>query len=366
MTALWLRLQALFQREALDHDFDAEAAAHLDVATDEYLRRGLPLPEARRRARLEFGSIQAAKDAHREAGGLPLVGALAFDVRLALRGLRRDWTYTLASVAMLALALALNTTVFTVTDAMLFRGYPGVPRSHELVFLQEHDRQGRCGISYADAGDWQAQARSLQGLALIGGRTVALRDTERHPMDLRVTTIGANLFALLQVQPALGRDFNAADATIGARPVLMLSDRLWQARFGGRADVVGALVQVDGAPAEIIGVMPPGFEFPMAATDGLWMPIVPTPDLLRRGLTPGGFTAAARLKDGVTIAEARAELAALNRGLEATYPNTNRGLVPSVVDHAQFTSGADARVIWSSLWAAAGLVLSSPAPMSPT
>jgi predicted permease len=283
--------------------------------------------------------------------------SLAFDVRLALRGLRRDWTYTLASVAMLALALALNTTVFTVMDAMLFRGYPGVPRSHELVFLQEHDRQSRCCISYADAVDWQTQAGSFQGVALIGGRTVALRDAEGRQMDLRVTTVGANLFGLLQVRPALGRDFNAADATVGARPVLMLSDRLWQARFGGRADVVGALVHVDGAPAEVVGVMPPGFEFPMAATDGVWMPIVPTPDLLRRGLTPGGFTAAARLRNGVTLAQARTELEAINRQLEVAYPDTNRGLVPSVIDHAQFTSGADARVIWGSLWVAAGLVL---------
>ena len=134
-----------------DRDFDDEAAAHLDLATDEFVRQGLPVSKARRRARLEFGSTQAAKDAHREARGVPWLESLAFDARLALRGLRRDWTYALASVAMLALALALNTTVFTVMDAMLFRGYPGVPWSHELVFLQEHDRRGMCCISYADA-----------------------------------------------------------------------------------------------------------------------------------------------------------------------------------------------------------------------
>jgi predicted permease len=258
---------------------------------------------------------------------------------------------------MLALALALNTTVFTVMDAMLFRGFPQVPRSRELVFLQEHDRLGRCCLSYADVGDWQARATPFQGIAPVGGQSVAFRDTQGRPMDLRVTTVGASLFGLLGVPPALGRDFTAADAVPGARPVVMLSDRLWQGRFGGRPEVVGSLVRVDDTPAEIVGVMPPEFEFPMAATDGLWMPIVPTPDLTRRGLTPGGFTAAARLRDGVTLPEARAELEAINRQLEVAYPETNRGVVPSVVDHAQFTSGADARVIWGSLWAAAGLVL---------
>ena len=283
--------------------------------------------------------------------------ALAFDVRLALRGLRRDWTYALVSVATLALALTLNATVFTVMNAMLFRGFPQVRQSDQLVFLQEHDRLGQCCLSYADVGDWQAQAHSFQGMAIVGGRSAAFRDGQGRPMDLRLTTVGANVFGLLGVPPALGRDFTAADALPGARPVVMLSNRVWQARFGGRADVVGSIVQVDGAPAEIAGVMPVGFEFPMAATGGLWMPVVPGPDLLRRGLTPGGFTAIARLNDGVTLAEARAELEAINRGLEAAYPETNRGLVPSAVDHAQFTSGADARIIWGSLWGAACLVL---------
>ena len=294
---------------------------------------------------------------HRDARGIPWVEALAFDVRLALRGLRRDWTYALASMGMLALALSLNTTVFTVMDAMLFRGFPQVPRNHQLVFLQERDRLGRCCLSYADVEEWQTQAQSFQGIAPVGGLSVAFRDGQGRPMDLRVTTVGANLFGLLGVPPARGRDFTSADAVAGARPVVMLSDRLWQARFGGRADVVGSLVQVDHTPAEIVGVMPAGFEFPLAETDGLWMPIVPTPDLMRRGLTPGGFTAAARLRDGVTLPEARAELEAINRGLEAVYAETNRGVVPTVVDHAQFTSGADARIIWGSLWAAAGLVL---------
>jgi predicted permease len=357
MAGLWSRIRALGQRNALDRDFEEEAAAHLELAADEYVRRGLPPAEARRRARLDFGSPAAARDAHRDARGLPWLEAFALDARLALRGLRRDWTYALASVAMLALALALNTSVFTVMDAMLFRGFPGVPRSHELVFLQEHDRLGLCCISYADAADWQAQAQSFQGVTLVGGVSVAFRDAEGRAMDLRVTTVGTNLFRLLGVPPARGRDFTAADGAPGARPVVMLSNRLWHARFGGAAEVVGSLVQVDDAPAEIIGVMPPNFEFPMAASDGLWMPIVPTPDLLRRGLTPGGFTAAARLRDGVTLPEARAELEAINRQLEQAYPETNRGVVPSIVDHAQFTSGADARVIWGSLWAAASLVL---------
>jgi putative ABC transport system permease protein len=281
--------------------------------------------------------------------------AIAFDIRLALRGLRRDWTYGLASIAMLALALALNATLFTVMDAVLFRGFRHVQRNDQLVFLQERDRLGRCCLSYADFEEWQAQTQSFQGMARIGGVSVALRDGQGRPMDLRATTVDANLFSLLGVPPALGRDFGPADAAAGAAPVVMLTHRFWHNRLAGRPDIVGSVVQIDGAPAEIVGVMPEGFEFPEAATDGLWIPI--RTEAFARGLTVGGFTAAARLRDGVALPDARAELEALNRGLEQAYPETNAGLVPTAVDYAQFISGADARVIWGSLWAAACLVL---------
>src|SRR5262245_25142094 len=243
---------------------------------------------------------------------------------------------------MLALALALNATVFTVMDAMLFRGFPHVQRNDQLLFLQERDRLGRCCISYADFDDWHAQARSFQAMALVGGVSVALRDGQGRPMDLRVTTVDVNLFTLFGVPPALGRDFTPADAAPDAAPVLMLSHRMWHGRLAGRPDIVGSMVQIDGAPAEIVGVMPEGFAFPEATSDAVWMPIVRTPDVFGRGLTSGGFTAVARLRAGVTAQEARAELEAINRGLEGTYPETNRGLVPTAVDYAQFTSGADA------------------------
>lgn len=360
MTALrrlWARLRALPRAAALDRDFDDEAQAHLTLAIDDLVAQGLSRPEAERRARLAFGSMATAREAHRDARGMPWAEALAFDVRLAVRGLRRDWPYALASVAMLALALGLNATIATVTDALLFRGAPQVPGSHEIVYLQEHDAIGRCCLSYADVGDWQARARSFEGIAPIGGGPVAVRDDHGRTLDLGAAPVGTNLFGLLGVPPAQGRDFTAADALPGARPVLLLSDRIWRTRFGGRADIVGAEVRINGQPGQIVGVMPPGFEFPMAASGGVWLPLVPSADTARRGLTPGAFTAVGRLRDGVSLAQARAELEAINLALAVAYPDTNRGLVPSAADHAQFSSGVDARVIWGSTWIAACLVL---------
>ena len=99
-------------------------------------------------------------------------------------------------------------------------------------------------------------------------------DGQGRPMDLRVTTVDPNLFALFGVPPALGRDFTAADAAPGSLPVLMLSHRMWLTHFAGRADIIGSVVHINGMPAQIVGVMPEGFAFPEVFSEALWMPIV--------------------------------------------------------------------------------------------
>jgi putative ABC transport system permease protein len=351
------RLAALFRRDALDADFEDEAAAHISLAVDEYVRRGLPAAEAERLARQRFGSIASAKEAHRDARALPWIEGWFFDVRQSLRGLCRDWTFTLPLVAMLALALGLNATVFTVMDAMLFRGFPYVHENQGLVYMQERSRPGECCLSYADFEDWRTQATSFEGLAFVGGQAIALRDGSGPATDMRAITVSANLFALLGVQPMLGRDFLAADEEPGMTRVALLTHRLWETRFAARADVVGSVFHVNGEPVTVVGVMPPRFEFPMAASGDLWMPVSRGPALLARGLSTGAFMAVARLRDDVTLDEARAELRAINRGLETAYPDTNRGLVPTAIAYAELTSGADARLIWGSLWIGACLVL---------
>ncbi len=286
-----------------------------------------------------------------------LSDSIVFEITFACRGLRRDWPYAAASVAMLAIALTLNATVYSVMDAVLFRGFPQVQRNDQLLYIQEHDRIGRCCISYADVRDWQQHVTSFQEMALVGGTSVALRDASGRATDMRITTVDPNLFHLLGVAPALGRDFIAADANAGAATVLILSDRAWRARFGARPDIVGSSVQIDGRPAQVVGVMPEGFEFTESITDGVWMPIVTAPEVMTRGLTPGGFTAVARLRDGVSRRTALAELQALADDLAASYPASNRDLRPTAVDYAQFISGDDARAIWGSMWAGACLVL---------
>ena len=351
----WARFVAVFKKRGLDEEFDDEVRSHIALATEDYVQRGVPPAEAQRLARTRFGAIEASRDAHRDSRGLPWLEGLFYDLRFALRGLRRDGAFTLAAIAMLALAIGLNVTVFTVMDAILFRGAPLVKRNDRLLFIQERSPSGRCCVSYPDFEDWRSQAHAFQGLAFVADGLVPLRERRERPTDAFAFDVSTNLFRLLGVRPMLGRDFVPADEAPGAAPVAILNYRFWQSRFGKRGDMASLAVQIGGAPATIIGVMPDGLDFP---TQGdMWMPVAHTPALLQRGLTPGGFVVVGRLRDGASPENARTELATINRRLEAEYPVTNRNVFTKLMTYSASIAGENAPKIFGSLWAGACLVL---------
>ena len=174
-------------------------------------------------------------------------------------------------------------------------------------------------------------------------------------------------------QPILGRDFAAADETPGAAPVMILSYGLWERRYGKDPGIIGQTVRINSTPASwgavdllsstpttVIGVMPPGFDFPLHRVD-LWLPLVPTagllfPDLHDRQSRRFWF-AFGRLADGVTLQSARAEMESIGRRLERTYPLTNRGVIPSVKNFHEFWIGPNAVALYASMWAAVAFVL---------
>ncbi len=350
---LLVRFISIFKKGDLDEEFDVEARSHIALATEDYAKRGMPLDEAERRARVEFGAIEASKDAHRDSRGLPWLEGLFHDLRFALRRLRRDRAFTLTAIVTLALAIGLNVTVFAVMNTMLFRGYPLVQKNDRLVYIQEQYPSGTCCITYLDFEDWRAQAHSFEGMAFVGEKNISLSYGEGRSVDAIVFTVSTNAFGLLGVKPALGRDFVPADEAWGAAPVVILNHRFWESQFGGRRDIVGTSVLVNKAPATVIGVMPEGFAFPTQYD--AWMPFVRGPEVNQRA--PEAFMAVGRLRDGANLQEARAELEAINRRLETAYPATNRGVVPRVNNYSQYNIGPDAPVIYGSLWVAAWFVL---------
>ncbi len=354
----WARFLALFRRDALDREFDEEAQLHLDLVVDEYVRRGMSEADARRLARIKFGAVEASKDAHRDERGLAWLDGIVYDLRFALRGLRRDRAFTVTAIVTLALAIGLNVTVFAVMNTMLFRGFPLVKRNDRLVYVQERYPPAVCcvSMSYSDFEEWRAHAQSFDGMAFIGEKRITFSDDGgERPVETLTFRISVNAFGLLGVPPLLGRDFVPADEEPGAPPVAILSYRFWKLRFEKRSDIVGHIVRIDNAPATVIGVMPERFDFP--DQQDLWMPLAQGPELRSRGPTVGSYMAFGRLARVGTVGGARAELETINRGLAASYPVTNRDVVPRVYTYSQIFVGPNATVVYGSLWAAAWFVL---------
>lgn len=275
------------------------------------------------------------------------VDGLALDFRLALRGLRRDWRFSMVAVAMLALALGLNVTVFTVFDTMLFRGLPHAARSDRIAYFQVRSGAIFGRLSYTDFVAYRSQAGSFQGLAFAGAvGAVVFRDATGRPIDTAMTRVSANLFGVLGVQPAMGRDFARGDDSPGAAPVAILSHYFWNSRLNRPADVIGSAVHINDEPVTVVGVMPEGFV--NVYEQNVWMPVKAAPGL--EGNVVG------RLRDEATWAGAQSEIATIHGRLEADAPLPNR-ILPSVKNYSQAHMAPDAPIIYGSLWAGGWFVL---------
>lgn len=229
---------------------------------------------------------------------------------------------TVVVTACLALAIGINATLFSVVDGVLIQPLP-FPEPDRLVVINEtFDRGGidDAGVSYQNLRDWKARATSFSGLAGAAGRSLALSDgaeAERY----QGAAISWDLFPTLGVQPALGRPFGPDDDRPGAEAVLILSDTIWRRRYGADSSVIGRRVLVNTRPHTIVGVMPPRFEFP--ETEKAWIALGPLADGDARNART--LFVVARLKAGVHLASARAEMTAIAGRLATEFPRTNDG-----------------------------------------
>lgn len=349
----WKRLQALFAREQLDHEFDEEARSHVELATNDYVQRGMPEAEARRLARVKFGAMEASKDAHRDSRGVVWLDALVYDIRFAMRALRREPAFAATTILLLALAIAVNVTAFRVMDTMVFRSYPLVKENHRLLYVNELYPTPGCCVSYIDFEQWRNQTHSFQGMAFLGRKSISLSEGDAGSRDLWVYPVTSNTFGLLGVAPALGRDFRPPDEVPGASPVVIISHRYWQTQLGGRGDVIGYNLRINGVPTSIIGVMPEGFDFP-GRTD-IYLPLEQTAELQLP--VANGAMAFGRLASGVSEKSARAELEAISARLAREFPATNRDVRPIVTDYTQSLGGTDAPALYGSAWVGSWFVL---------
>ena len=280
--------------------------------------------------------------------------ALAQDVRCAFRALRRSPASTATVVATLAIAIGANLAVFTVANAVLFKGFRSIDRNDRLLYIGTQKNGRGCCASYPDFEDWRAQAKSFNGMGAVADLQINLTDSSGAAEHYDASQVTANTFALVGEAPILGRDFAPSDEKPGAAPVAILSYGFWQRRYGTDPAIVGRTIRINGAPTTVIGIMPRDFSFPQ--NQDLWVPLMPTPDLQKRN-NRGLWFAFGRMVDGASFENARTELELIGQRLASRYPETNEGWIPIPRTFTQFFVGVNASLIYGSFWGAVGFVL---------
>ena len=278
---------------------------------------------------------------------------LVNDIRFAVRGLGRSRTFTITALATLALGISVNTAIFSVIDSVLLRPPPFDAPERIVTIDGQNSAQGMqiSSVAYPDVIDWRANARAFEEIAVVRHATfnVAGDDRAERASGARVS---ANFFRVFGVRPQLGRAFLAEEETPGRERVIVLSDAYWRRRFAGDPAVVGRPMLLNGWQYTVVGVMPRDFAYPPNAE--AWTPFAPDSFTLRRGTR--FVSAVGRLAPGVTVERGNAELAALAKRLELTYPASNAGWSVNVQSVQQVMAGRAPTILYTFL-AAVGFVL---------
>jgi len=278
------------------------------------------------------------------------------DIRFGFRQLLRKPGFTLIAVLSLALGIGANTAIFSLVDAVLLRPLPFGDPDRLVMVWEDAAKLGfpRNTPAPANYVDWKAQNTVFEDMAALNWGNYALTD-EGEPEKVESQNVTANFFPLLGVKPFLGRVFTEEEDKPGANRVALISYGLWQRRFGGDPALVGKEILLDGRKHSVLGVMPPGFQF-MSKETGLWLPAAFTPqELANRG---GHYlTVLARLKTGVTVAQARADIASVTQRINQANPQSNGFEVGSVVISLREQLAGDVRPALIVLVVAVGFVL---------
>jgi predicted permease len=347
-------VRIIFRRKRRERELDDELRFHIEMQTEEHVRRGMDPLQARQAALDAFGGYERIKENCRDARGARVLETLAQDARYALRMLRRNPGFAAVAIVTLGLGIGANTAIFSLVNGVLLRPLP-YPDPDRLVQVWSANPNGipRNGMSPADFHDIREGALA-RGVAARMGAYVDDEFTltgAGEPMRLDAATVTTELFDALGVPAALGRTFAPADEDDTA--VVILSDSLWRNRFGASPAILGAAVTIDSKPYTVIGVMPRGFGYPSPDTQ-VWVPLARSWRSAPRGAH--FLTAVARLPPAVTPDAARTALAEIARRLEAAYPASNRGWGITLLPLDESLTGGVRRAL-IVLLAAVGCVL---------
>ena len=355
------RTRALRQRETVINDIDREMRSHLELQVEANIRAGMSPEEARKQAMRSFGNVNRAVDAAYDVKGGGFLETLTQDIRYGVRMLAKHKAFTSVAVLTLALGIGANTAIFSVVNELLLRPLP-YRDAERIVMLWEVTPEGRHQntTSRANFRAWRAQNTSYEHVAAFTDQRFNLTG-DGEPEELSVQFATPELFKVLGVDPLLGRTFLPEDGEAGKPPVAVLSYGLWQRRFGGQASVIGQPITLSGIKFTVIGVMPSTFQFHIKQRSGTGRPaelwtILPMP--IGAGANERGrfLSVVGRLKEGVTVDHAGAELRTIEARLSDEVPQFNKNYSAEVLPLREQFFGNVRRPLWLML-GAVGFVL---------
>ncbi len=347
------RFGMLLRRGKFNSELDEEMSFHREQKEKELLEAGVAPEAAHHAAMREFGNTTRLKEQSYEVVGFRFETVWQ-DLHFAVRQLRRSPGFTLTAILMLALGVGASVAIFAFVDAALIKPLP-YANPTRLVDVNERAKMfPRSNLSYQDYLDWKKMNKVFSAMEVYTGMGYLL-STPAGAEPTPGARVSAGFFRVLGVKPMLGRDFYDTEDMPGAADTVILSYDTWQERFGGRKDVIGQTVGLSGTPNTIIGVLPPEFQFAPRGKAEFWA-TTHTLNGCEKRRSCHNLYGVARLKDGVTVQMALADMTAITKQLEVQYPGSNRDQGASVMPLYEEIVG-DIRPMLLMLLGGAGLLL---------
>ncbi|HEU5182789.1 MAG TPA: ABC transporter permease [Candidatus Polarisedimenticolia bacterium] len=351
LRSLLLGLRSLLRKQQSVRELDDELGAYLEMSRREKMERGMSREEAERAVRLENGSVDGAREMVRASGWESHVESCCRDLRMATRTLRRAPGFAAVAVITLALGIGASTAIFSVVDAVLLRPLP-YPDPNRLVRVWEQSPDGRrMNLSDPNFQDFRAQNETFTALAEYAV-TQASVSAGGEPLRLDVAYVSGDFFKAMGVQPARGRAFLPEEQRLNGSPAVIVSHGTWLRTLGGVEDLARCRLRSEAGEFPVVGVMPPGFNFPAGVA--AWVPRELEADTPSR--TAHNFRGLGRLRDGVDVPRARANLSAIAHGIRSRYGKEVDLDDAAVVPLADAMVG-EVRTALLTLLAAVGLLL---------
>ena len=376
--AHWRRIVAklhnLLANKHAEEDLAREVASHLTLLADDFERRGMSPEEARLAARRAYGGVEQAKQAHRDERSLLWIEQTIQDLRYGLRTLSKSPGFTITAVLTLALGIGACTAIFSLVNAVLIRSLPyGDPERLVYLFSPNPALKIPAEVicpSYGDSYDLKREAKSYANMSNF--EQAQFRVTQQGTtQSIGGARVDENFFSTLQSVPELGRTFAGEDNLPAHAKVAVISHSLWVSMFAAKPDVLNRSIQLDGANYEIVGVMPPQFEYPFRSdlpygdshieSTLIWVPLA-LDSKAKSSRALGNNVSLARLHSGVSIHQAQAEMAGIMARVDKEYPpDPGDAGIPrewgALVESFTGISIGPVRPLMRLLLAAVGLVL---------